>query len=159
MKNLPKDLVVSACLALAFVFALVGCTTVAPTVTVSDRVKQIVAQEPGDVALVLTPVLAKNPKYIGDAKLLGTLLPALLASGPITPSSYTAAVATIPGITDQEKSDLAIAGAVLDAGLQLYGAYSNKTVILYTDPNVKALVDGFCAGILQAVGNLPAPAA
>lgn len=139
-------------------FVFVACTTTASTATVSSRVAQIAAQEPGDIALVLTPVLLKNPKYAPDCALIGNTLPALIANGPITPSSYTSAVASIPNITAQEQQDLALAGLVLNAGLQLYQAYSNQAVALYTDPNVKALVDGFCAGLVEASKVIPAPA-
>jgi hypothetical protein len=148
MKNLILTLVVG--------MLLCGCTTLQPTATVSARVQAIAAQEPGDIALVLTPVLLKNPKYAPDAALLGKTLPALLLNGPITPSSYTAAAATIPNLTADERTQLAYAGLVLNAGLQLYEGISGQTIVFYTDPNVKAIVDGFCAGLVAAAANVPA---
>ena len=44
----------------------------------------------------------------------------------------------------------AIAGAALDAALTTYEAFSGKTVALYTDPNVAAIVDAFAAGLVAA---------
>lgn len=142
-------------IAAAFFAAAPSCTTTAPSTTISTRVASIAAQMPGDISIVLTPVLLKNPKYAPDVMLVGKTLPALLANGQITPSSYAAAVSTIPNITAQEKTDLAYAGLVLDAGLQLYQGITGKTIVLYTDPNVKALVDAFSAGLVAAAGNVP----
>lgn len=139
--------------------ALCGCTTVAPTTTTpSARLQQILAQTPGDVALVLTPILQNNPKYAPDVLLIGTTLPTLLLNGPINVGTVTAALSKIPNLTAQERTDLAYIEIGLPAAIQLGQAITGKTVALYTDPNVAAIVNAFCDGMVQAArAVLPQP--
>lgn len=127
-----------------------ACSTTPSTTPIADRVAQIAAQEPADIAAVLQPILKKNPKYAPDVLLLGQILPSLLANGPITPQSYTSAVASIPGISAQEQTDLSIGGLALTGVLGLYEALSGNTVALYTDANVAVIVNGFAAGLVAA---------
>ena len=129
----------------------IGCTTTAPTTTTpTTRIQQIVAQEPGDVALIVTPILQHNPKYAPDVLVIGKTLPSLLANGPINVGTVTAALAQIPGLTDAERQDLQYVEIGLPAAVQLVQAITGKTVALYTDPNVAAVIDAFCAGLVQA---------
>jgi hypothetical protein len=142
-------------LLLNLLFAFTGCTTLSPTASASAKVTQVAADLPTAVSLAAGLVLTHNPKYAPDVLLLGQTLPGLLANGPITPSSYTAALGTIPGITAQEQTDLGIAGPLLNAAVVVYEDWSGKTIVLYTDPNVKALVDAFAVGLVQAAKAVP----
>ena len=53
----------------------------------------------------------------------------------------------------QQSVDLNTLGAVLDLALQSYSSYSGKGIVLYTDPNVKVIVDGFAAALVQAASQ------
>lgn len=139
-------------LALAFV---AGCTTTPSTTTVSAKVAQICLQVPGDVQLVLVPVLNHNPKYAPDVLLLGNTLPSLLQNGPIDAASIAGAIAQIPNLTARERQDLVYVQVGLPAAMQLYQAISGKSVVLYTDPNVSAIVTAFCQGLVSAAKAIP----
>jgi hypothetical protein len=161
-------------LALAF---CAGCSTTPPAVSVSlagpstpstsptllaqesaaERINAIVAQEPGDVSLILTPILLKNPKYAADVALIAKTLPTLLQNGPINVGSVSAALATIPGLNAQEQQDLVYIQIGLPAALQLVNAITGKTVSLYTDPNVSAIINAFCAGAANAAAAAGSP--
>ena len=132
-----------------------GCTTVPSTATITDKVTAICKQVPGDVELVLVPVLQHNPKYAPDVLLLGKTLPGLLQNGPIDAASIAGAVAQIPNLTAQERQDLVYIQVGLPAALQLYEAISGKSVVLYTDPNVSAIVTAFCQGLVGAAQAIP----
>ena len=149
MKNIR--LLISV-IALAFV---AGCTTAPSTTTVSAKVAQICLQVPGDVQLVLIPVLQHNPKYAPGVLLLGNTLPSLLQNGPIDAASIAGAIAQIPGLTAQERQDLVYVQVGLPAALQLYEAISGKSTVLYTDPNVSAIVNAFCSGLVGAAKAIP----
>ena len=152
-----KTYIASMLAAIALLFT--ACTTVAPTTaTPSDKIAAIATQTPGAVAAILTPVLQHNPKYATDVLLIGKTLPTLLMNGPINSASITSALGQIPNLTAQEKTDL----AYIEIGLPLLltggQAITNKTVVLYTDPDMKVLVDAFCAGLVQAAtAVLPQP--
>jgi hypothetical protein len=154
--KIQKILILSALCALS-VPLFTACTTTAPTAaaTVSDKVTRIVAQVPNDVQLVLVPVLQKNPRYAPDVALLGATLPTLLQNGPIDAGSIAGALASIPNLTAEETKDLIYVQVGLPAALQLYSAISGKDVVLYTDPNVAAIVNAFCAGLVKAAGAVP----
>jgi hypothetical protein len=128
---------------------LAGCSTVSP-VNFSTITPAQAAAVTADTSAIVLPILIKNPAYKKDVALLGASLPGLLANGPITISSYTTAVAAIPGITVTEQADLSAAGAVLDLALNTYAVFTNQTVVLYTDPNVAAIVNAFSAGLVAA---------
>ena len=144
--NPIKPLFTALSLAFAALLFSPGCSTVSPTTgaTVSSSTVTL------DVAAVLTPILANNPTYKPVVNALGLALPGLLANGPITPAAYTSALANIPGVTPQMQTDLGYLGAALNLALLSYENYSGKTVSLYTDPNVKAIVDGFAAALVAA---------
>lgn len=130
------------------------CQTVPTTSSASTRIQQIAAQTPGDVALILTPILQHNPKYAPDVALIGKTLPALIQNGPIDVGTVTAALTKIPGLTDQEVKDLQYVEIGLPAVLQLVQAITGQTIVLYTDPNIKLIVDAFCAGMVSAAGAI-----
>ena len=134
------------------ILLFVGCATVQPVspTTLTAQTQNTITI---DVAAVLTPILAHNPSYKPLVLSLGTQLPGLLASGPITPDIYTRAVASLPGVSAQQSVDLNALGAVLDLALQSYSSYSGKGIVLYTDPNVKVIVDGFAAALVQAASQ------
>lgn len=144
--NPIKPLFTALSLAFAALLFSPGCSTVSPTTgaTVSGSTVTL------DVAAVLTPILNHNPAEKPVVLALGTALPGLLANGPITPDAYTKAVAGLPGVTPQIATDLSYAGGALDLALFSYQMYSGQTVVLYTDPNVKVIVDGFAAALVQA---------
>jgi hypothetical protein len=123
----------------------------------AERINAIVAQEPGDVSLVLTPILLKNPKYAADVALIARTLPSLLQNGPINVGSVSAALDAIPGLNAQEKADLVYIQIGLPAAIQLVDAITGQTVSLYTNPNVAAIINAFCAGALQAAVAAGAP--
>jgi hypothetical protein len=129
---------------------LSACSTVPSTTTVSARVASLTAQLPNDLGPFLGLVVKNNPKYKADILLVGQILPTLAANGPITSTVYLAALSQIPGITPEEKQDLSLGAPILDSALQLYEAWSGKTVALYTDPNVQAIVDAFAATLVKA---------
>lgn len=136
---------IGVCLAAAVLWTG-GCSTLPSSAPATVNGNTITI----DVAAVLTPILAHNPTYKPIVAALGANLPGLMANGPITPDVYTKALANTPGITPAQSADLAYLGAVLDLALQSYASYSGKTVILYTDPTVKVIVDGFAAALVQA---------
>lgn len=133
-----------AALAMSF-----GCATT-PSGAASTVTPAQAAVIQNDISAVAGLVLTKNPAYKPAVAALGATLPSLAANGPITPSTWAAAVAGIPGIPVQEQTDLVAAGVGLDLALTTYEAFSGKTVALYTDPNVAAIVNAFAAGLVQA---------
>ena len=110
------------------------------------------------MSLILTPILLHNPKYAPDVALIGKTLPTLLQNGPISVGSVASALAGIPNLTPQEIQDLGYVSIGLPAVLQLVNAITGKTVALYTDPNVSAVVNAFCQGMVSAAAAVPAPA-
>ena len=134
---------------------IIGCTTAPSTTTVSAKVTQICNQVPSDVQLVLVPVLQKNPSYAPLVLIVGNTLPGLLQNGSIDAAGVAAALQKIPGLTAAQRQDLVYIQVGLPAALQLYEAISGKTVALYTDPNVSAIVSAFCQGLVSAAKTVP----
>lgn len=157
MKRLLHPLFSVLCLSV--LWALAACSTTAPTApaSASDKIARIVAQVPGDVQLVLVPVLQHNPSYAADVGLLGATLPTLLQNGPIDAAAIAAALAGIPTLDTQERKDLVYIQVGLPAALQFYAAIAGQDVVLYTDPNVSAIVNAFCAGLVKAAAAVPHP--
>lgn len=135
--------------------ALAGCTAIPSTSTVSDKTARIVAQLPRQVATILTPVLQHNPKYAPDVLLLSTAIPSLLQNGRIDAASIANALFEIPYLTAQERADLVYVQVGLSLALDGYAAYTGQTVVLYTDPNVSAIVNAFCSGLASAAKAIP----
>lgn len=153
-----KKSILSVLFLAAAALGLTGCKTTQITTPVSARVTAAIADGQGALTLALTPILQKNSKYASDAVLIGTTLPTLLQNGPVTTASITAALGQIPGLTAQERQDLAYVAVGLPLVMKEVSDITGMQLVLYTDPNVEAIVTALCGALKSAGQSVPTAA-
>lgn len=125
---------------------LCGCTTIAPsspsTITAAQA-QQITTDT--QVAVSIADLV--DPSLVPIFPVVGKVLPSAFANGPVNPAAFSAAVASIPGLTSKQIAEINGAGAALDLALTAYEIASGKTVAVYTDPNVETIVTAVAAGM------------
>lgn len=135
---------------------------------INAKVTAIAAQMPNDVQLILVPVLVKNRAYVPLVKAIGEQLPGILESnGAVSPATITAGLAkiaaSVPGVPASVQTDLSWISVGLSAALDSYSAASGNSIVLYTDPNVKVLIDAFSGALVSSANGVqvvfPTPAA